>query len=138
MGAGITMGVGSNTCCRDERVQAGVLMAASTPTLYRDDWFVPPTPPILMIHGDQDDTLPYVGGRRIFSTAPAPRFFLTILGGDHGAPYTGRSDSAGAGVVISATIDFFDTYLKGRPDGVARLRADSNRAGVARLETAVK
>ena len=138
MGAGVTMGVVYNTCCRDERVQAGVLMAASTPTLYRGDWFLPPSAPVLVIHGDQDELLPYIGGRRIFSIAEEPKFLLSILGGDHGSPYTGRPDPPGAGVVVAATIDFFDAYLKGRPDGVARLRADTDKPGVARLETAAK
>ena len=138
MGAGVTMGVAYNTCCRDERVQAGVLMAASMPTIYRGDWFVPPSAPILVIHGDQDELLPYVGGRRIYANAEEPKFLLTILGGDHGSPYSGRTDAAGAAVVVAATIDFFDAYLKGRPDGVSRLRADTDKPGVARLETAAK
>jgi len=135
MGAGVTMGVTYNTCCRDERVQAGVLMAGNMPTLYRGDWFLPPSAPILVIHGDQDDVTPYIGGRRIFSNAEGPKYLLTILGGDHGAPFSGRTDEPGAGVVLAATIDFFDAYLKGRPDGVARLRADAVRPGVAKLES---
>lgn len=138
MGAGVTMGVGYNTCCHDERIQAGVLMAASTPTLYIGDWFTPPTAPILVIHGDEDQLLPYVGGRRIFASAEEPKFLLTILGGDHNSPFTGRTDPPGAGVVVAATIDFLDAYLKGRPDGLPRLRADADKPGVARLESAAK
>jgi dienelactone hydrolase len=138
MGAGVTMGVGYNTCCRDERVQAGVVMAANTPTLYRGDWFLPPSVPILVIHGDQDELIPYIGGRRIFANAEEPKYLLTILGGDHSSPYSGRSEPPAAGTVVAATIDFFDAYLKGRPDGISRLRADADRAGVASLETAVK
>lgn len=69
MGAGVTMGLGYNTCCRDRRVRAGVLMAVATPTIFRGDYFVPPATPILVIHGDADDTLPYQGGRRVFFDA---------------------------------------------------------------------
>jgi dienelactone hydrolase len=138
MGAGVTMGVGYNTCCRDERVRAGVLMAANTPTLYRGDWFVPPAAPVLVVHGDQDELLPYIGGRRIFSNADEPKFLLTILGGDHSSPYSGRPDPPGARVVVAATVDFFDAYLKGRPDGVSRLRADTDKPGVAKLESTAK
>ena len=136
MGAGVTMGAGWNTCCRNERVRAGVLMAGNMPTFYRGDWFLPPSPPILVIHGDQDDVTPYVGGRRIFSNAESPKFLLTILGGDHGAPFSGRADHPQAGVVVAATVDFFDAYLKGRPDGLARLRVDTDKPGVATLEMA--
>ena len=109
MGAGITMGLAFNTCCRDQRIGAGVLMAVDPPTLYRGDYFVPPAAPVLVIHGDRDESLPYAGGRRAFATADPPKFFLTVLGGDHG--------SAASEVVVPATIDFFDTYLKGRRDG---------------------
>jgi dienelactone hydrolase len=127
MGAGITMGVAFNTCCRDERIGAGVLMAVDPPTLYQGDYFVPPATPVLVIHGDRDESLPYAGGRRAYETADAPKFFLTVLGGDHG--------SAASEAVMPATIDFFDTYLKGRPDGLMRLKADADRPGVTRLDT---
>jgi dienelactone hydrolase len=129
MGAGITMGVAFNTCCRDERIGAGVLMAVDPPTLYHGDYFVPPAAPVLVIHGDRDESLPYAGGRRAYETAGPPKFFLTVLGGDH--------SSAASNVVMAATVDFFDTYLKKRPDGLKRLKADADRPGVTRLETAL-
>lgn len=134
MGAGVTMGVAFNSCCRDERIRAGVLMSVDPPTLYRGDYFVPPAVPALFIHGDQDESLPYQGGRRAYAKAEPPKFLLTVIGGDHNWPFTGAQSPAGAGVVLAATIDFFDTYLKGRPDGLRRLEADTDRAGVVRLE----
>jgi predicted dienelactone hydrolase len=135
MGAGVTMALGYNSCCRDRRVRAGVLMAAATPTIFRGDYFVPPATPILIIHGDSDETLPYQGGRRIFFDADDPKYFLTVIGGDHSGPFTAASEPAGARAVVAATVDFFDAYLKGRPDGVSRLRADTDQPGVVRLET---
>jgi len=138
MGAGVTMGVAFNSCCRDERIRAAVLLAVDPPTLYLGDYFVPPSAPVLVVHGDQDESLPYGGGRRAFAIAEPPKFLLTVLGGDHNWPYTGAASPPGAGVVLAATVDFFDTYLKGRPDGVRRLRSDADRAGVARLESVVK
>jgi dienelactone hydrolase len=130
MGAGITMGVAFNTCCRDPRIRAGVLMAVDPPTLYHGDYFVPPVPPVLVIHGDRDESLPYAGGRRAYETADPPKFFLTVLGGDH--------SSAASEVVLPATIDFFDTYLKKRPGGLKRLKVDADRPGVTRLESVLR
>jgi len=135
MGAGVTLGLGYNSCCRDPRVRAGVLMAASTPAIFRGDYFGPPATPILIIHGDSDDTLPYQGGRRIFSDADDPKYFLTVLGGGHNGPFTAATDAPGAVVVVAATVDFFDAYLKGRPDGLTRLGADTDKPGVVKLET---
>jgi dienelactone hydrolase len=135
MGAGITMGVAFNSCCRDERIGAGVLMAVDPPTVYQGDYFVPPAAPVLVIHGDQDELLPYQGGRRAYATADPPKFLLTVLGGDHGSPFTAAASPPSAHVVMAATVDFFDTYLKGRPEGLPRLRADTDRPGVTRLES---
>ncbi len=132
MGAGVTMGLAYNECCQDARVKAAVILAGSTPSVYRGVFFRPPSPPILVVHGEADDVLPYLGGRRVFLDAGVPKFFLTIVGGDHNGPYS--PGQRGADVVVAATVDFFDTYLKGRPDGIARLRADTDKPGVARLE----
>lgn len=137
MGAGVTMGVAFNSCCRDERIRAGVLMAVDPPTTYHGDYFVPPSPPVLVIHGDQDQSLPYAGGRRAYALANPPKFFLTVLGGDHDWPYTGTASPPGAGIVLATTIDFLDTYLKGRPDGLRRMRGDADRPGISKLESAV-
>jgi dienelactone hydrolase len=136
MGAGITMGVAFNSCCRDQRIRAGVLMAVDPPTLYHGDYFGPSSAPVLIIHGDEDESLPYAGGRRAYAMADPPKFFLTVLGGDHDWPYTGAASPTGAQVVLTTTIDFLDTYLKGRPDGLRRLRADADRPGITKLESA--
>lgn len=134
MGAGVTMGLAYNECCQDPRVKAAVIFAGGIPSVYRGVFFRPPSPAILVVHGDSDDALPYLGGRRVFLDAGVPKFFLTILGGDHNAPYTAAADRRGAEVVLAATVDFLDTYLKGRPDGVSRLRSDTDRPGLATLE----
>jgi predicted dienelactone hydrolase len=138
MGAGITMGVAFNSCCRDARIRAGVLLAVDPPTLYRGEYFVPPTVPVLIVHGDQDEALPYQAARRAFTIAEPPKFFLTVVGGDHNWPYTAAAAPAGARVVVAAIVDFFDTYLKSRPEGLRRLRADTARPGVTRLESALR
>lgn len=125
MGAGITMGVAFNTCCRDERIGAAVLLAVDPPTLYRGDYFVPPSPPILIVHGDEDQDLPYGHARLAYAKAEPPKFFVTVLGGDHGS----------AATLPAPLVDFFDAYLKAQPGGLRRLTADADRPGVTRLES---
>lgn len=136
MGAGVTMGLAYNECCQDRRVKAAVILAGSIPSVYRGVYFRPPSPPILVVHGEDDDALPYLGGRRVFLDAGVPKFFLTIVGGDHNAPYS--PGGRGADVVIAATVDFLDAYLKGRPDGITRLEADTDKPGVAQLESEIR
>ena len=39
--------------------------------------------PLLVLHGDQDETVPYEHGRRIFEAAKEPKTFYTIPGSGH-------------------------------------------------------
>jgi len=39
--------------------------------------------PLLVIHGDHDQTVPYRLGRQLYEAAPGPKSFWTVAGGDH-------------------------------------------------------
>ena len=39
--------------------------------------------PLLVLHGDADEVVPYAQGRAIFDAAPEPKTFFTIRGGRH-------------------------------------------------------
>jgi fermentation-respiration switch protein FrsA (DUF1100 family) len=39
--------------------------------------------PLLVIHGDADETIPYAQGRAVFEAAPPPKTFFAIRGGRH-------------------------------------------------------
>ena len=39
--------------------------------------------PLLVMHGDADETIPYAQGRALFAAAPEPKTFFTIRGGRH-------------------------------------------------------
>jgi fermentation-respiration switch protein FrsA (DUF1100 family) len=39
--------------------------------------------PLLVLHGDADETIPYAQGRALFAAAPEPKTFFTIRGGRH-------------------------------------------------------
>src|SRR5207245_9066214 len=39
--------------------------------------------PLLVLHGDADETIPYAQGRALFAAAPEPKTFFTIRGGHH-------------------------------------------------------
>jgi fermentation-respiration switch protein FrsA (DUF1100 family) len=77
----------------------------------------------MAVHGDADSTVPFSDGRKLFDDARPPKVMLTLVGGDHGSPYTGDSRSSFARLVRAAAIDFFDRYLRGQTDGLDRLRS---------------
>ena len=133
MGAMVTLTVAANTCCHDARIKAAVVLAGRETPGSGQYWSHIRTP-ILFVHGDADDNVPYADGRRAYADAPPPRFLLTVLGGDHGDPYTADASDPRANLVVDATVGFFDHYLKGAPDGLARLEADGAKTDLVKLE----
>ena len=51
------------------------------------------TGPLLQSHGDRDRLIPIQQGRRLHEAAHGPKRFVTIEGGDHNAPWSGRVSS---------------------------------------------
>jgi fermentation-respiration switch protein FrsA (DUF1100 family) len=43
--------------------------------------------PLLVLHGDRDDVVPYEHGKRVFEAAPEPKKFFTIPGATHNDTY---------------------------------------------------
>ena len=43
--------------------------------------------PLLVLHGDQDEVVPYAQGKRVFEAAPGPKEFYTIRGARHNDTY---------------------------------------------------
>lgn len=132
-GAATTLGVVLNTCCHDDRVTAAVVLAGNEVPIPNGRFSVPDPTPVLFVHGDADDVVAYSAGRRAFADSVAPKFFVTLLGADHGQAYAGGTSPA-AEVVGRTTLDFFDRYLRGNDDGLSRLRHDGVVTGVASLE----
>lgn len=44
-------------------------------------------PPVLVLHGDRDDVVPYAQGKKIFEAAHEPKEFYTIRGAHHNDTY---------------------------------------------------
>jgi fermentation-respiration switch protein FrsA (DUF1100 family) len=59
--------------------------------------------PLLVLHGDQDDIVPYTQGQRIFEAAPEPKEFYTIRGAHHNDTFI-----VGGDPYFAALKDFVD------------------------------
>jgi dienelactone hydrolase len=134
MGAMITLAVAGNTCCHDGRVKAAVVLAGREVQFGSGQFWARIRTPVLLVHGDQDTNVTYTDGRRAYADAPPPRFLLTILGGDHGRPYTADTRDPGARLVADVTLDFLDQYLGHVPGALSALTAHAGAPGVATLE----
>ena len=123
LGGVTVLGLVANTCCRDARISAAVVMSGDPivfPTGHPD---YTRAPPLLLVHGNSDPVVPYVSSIDAFNAAHGPKGVLTILGGTHDAPV----DPAGPafGDVVRSTTDFFDAYLKHSSGARARLSHDA-------------
>jgi dienelactone hydrolase len=130
-GAITTLGLVANTCCRDRRVKAAVVMAGTTEGFPAGHYELSTAPPMLLVHGTSDDLVPYRSAVIVYNQAQGPKGLVTIRGGSHGAAAAGVASSSSS--VIAATTDFFDAYLKGQASSLARISRDG-RAGVTTVQ----
>jgi len=123
LGGFTTMGVAFHTCCADPRIDAAAPMAASLAEFPGGEYFTGIERPILVIHGDEDETVPYEAGREIFARANRPKYLVTILGGDHIVPYVASPREPLTEPVRLSSLAFFDRYLRGRRSAFQELLA---------------
>jgi dienelactone hydrolase len=130
LGGVTVLGLTNNTCCRDPRVKAAVAMAGDTVSFPGGEYTNKGTPPLLLLHGDQDQTVPYQGSRAAFSMGAPPKFLVTLLGGNHDGPFL-YPGSPAFHAVVATTLDFFDAYLKGKRSELSHIKRDGDVAHVA-------
>ncbi len=121
---GITMyGLVANTALRDPRVKAAAVLAGTPQRYPKGRYDFAEAPPILLVHGDADELVPYELGVGAFNRARGPKGLLTIAGGAHGSA-AALSSPAAVPQVLAATTDFFDAYLRGDSAAKGRLPDD--------------
>jgi S-formylglutathione hydrolase FrmB len=83
LGAGTAVAVAFDPCCRNDAIRGVVAMAGPGSTLVGPGTDVA----TLIVHGDADELVPYAAGRANFDAAPAPKYFLTLIGTDTRRPW---------------------------------------------------
>jgi dienelactone hydrolase len=117
LGGSTVYGLVYNTCCRDKRIDAAVLMSAlRVPFNGKDTWRHVPA---LLVHSDADPKW-YPISAQTYPLLATPKWFVTLHGSTHSAPFEDTSDPAHA-VVPPITIAFWDRYLKGDQSAQTRL-----------------
>jgi predicted dienelactone hydrolase len=114
---------------RDSRVRSAVVIAGGT----LGGAFANPAAPVLFVHGDADQVVPFALGRATFDLVPWPKAFLTVLGGDHSG-FLYRSGMASTTVAL-AIVDFLRATLYGDPAAAARLPVESAVASITSFES---
>jgi fermentation-respiration switch protein FrsA (DUF1100 family) len=136
LGAAVTYVLAFSADGRDERINAAVALSGGI-VGDASNYFTGVDTPLLAIHGDADETDLIDGTTAIYALASPPKFFVTLLGGDHDTALE-KSGSAAFRVVNETTLDFFSAYLNGRPSGLQQLLRDGKVAEVAKIKSATR
>ena len=122
----------ANTCCRDRRVRAAVVLAGAEWPPLPGRWFAGPAPPMLFVQGTADTwNFPAASEQLYRADTTGWRYYLNLPGADHFAPYQG--DGTPEPIVARVTIDFLDYYVLGERDRLGAMRRASKVPGVAEM-----
>jgi dienelactone hydrolase len=119
-----TLGVVANSCCRDDRIDAAIVMAGTPSPYGGGSYDFSDTPPLLVVHGTNDALIAYEEGVSVALEAQAPKGMLTIEGGDHGGWV--RAQDPSFDVFRRASTDFLSAYLRDDAAARDRLQADTD------------
>ena len=127
---GITT-IGLFTTGRDERFDAGIVLAGSA--LGVGTAFSGQAAPQLFVHGELDEVVSYRAGRAAYDQVPWPKAMLSLPAGDHGRSLLSGGEPA-LGVVAGTTVEFLRWSLYGDPAAKRRLPDAAVEGGLATLD----
>jgi dienelactone hydrolase len=126
LGGATVYGIAFNSCCRDHRIDAALVMAGIL--LPYDGAYEFPSVPLLIIHGNGDPR-----GRDPYGMARPPKNLMTLERPTHSPPFEDTPDPADE-LVVTVTVDFWDAYLYKQRGALDALSTDAMVPGVATLE----
>ena len=129
LGGATIRGLIGNSCCRDTRVKAAIVMDGIQ-LGFDGGTRVANRMPLLMFHADHDYALPYPNAVTAYTTAAPPKYFVTITGAFHAEPYETIPNVADA-MVMRTTTAFWRAYLLGDITARGQIVADATVAGVS-------
>ncbi|GIW43383.1 MAG: hypothetical protein KatS3mg077_0665 [Candidatus Binatia bacterium] len=85
LGAVTLMALLRKQCCVEGRIAAAIFVAAPVflATVFGPDASRPHQPPALVLHGQEDTTVPIQTGRDLYAAIAPPKFFVGIAGAGH-------------------------------------------------------
>jgi predicted dienelactone hydrolase len=117
LGGFTTYGTVFHSCCRDDRIDAAILMSALLGP-FPNGVYELRAVPTLLLHGDADGLYPQ--SVDAYPQLSAPKWFVTLHGGLHATPF--EDDRAPSDEVVRAvTTAFWDRYLKGQRAAASRI-----------------
>jgi predicted dienelactone hydrolase len=110
-GAWTVLALVANSCCRDRRITAAIILAGEMSNSFKGRFYISGAPPLLFANAVDDPTVPYKAGEQAFLAAPRPKYFFGLKVGDHATPYLGYRYPEGI-ATLKVTEEFLDRYLR--------------------------
>jgi len=131
-GGDVTLAATSNTCCRDARIRAAVVLSGAEDSTFGGAYFATPTHvPLLVVQGTDDTINPAGCSIQLYDQSPQPKYYLSMLGQSHQGPYL--QPGAPLTAIERVTTDFLNGELKGSTSTLGGLAADGNVPGTSSL-----
>jgi predicted dienelactone hydrolase len=127
LGGATALGATFNTCCRDRRIDALVVMDGRlAPFPDGRDTFV--KVPLLLIHLIGDPVVLFEQAQRIYAAARPPKYLMALNEGIHFEPFEDVPNPHDR-AVVRATVAFWDAYLRGERAARREVVTDGTERG---------
>jgi len=133
-GGDVSLAVAANSCCRDPRVTAVVVLSGAELASLGGTYFSASSVPLLVVQGDADTVNPPGCSVQLYDAAKAPKYYLDLLGAGHEPPYI-ETGTPVANVVATVTTDFLDAQLYGQHPALEAMTSAGALPGVAEIVT---
>ena len=131
-GGDVSLAAAANTCCRDPRVRAAVILSGAEDSLFPGTYFPVGTAlPLLVVQGTADEVNPPGCSVQLYDQAPPPKYYLSLAGQTHQGPYLQAGTAHDT--VQQVVEDFLSATLEGSGAAQAAMVRDGNVPGSSTL-----
>lgn len=133
-GGDVTLAAVANTCCRDARIKAAIILSGAELSWFPGSYFTQPSVPLLVVQGTSDYTMnPVTCSVQLYNQASEPKYYLSMIHQTHLSAYVPPGPALD--VVARTTVDFLNAYLRHSATALADLSRDGNVAGLATISS---
>jgi dienelactone hydrolase len=127
LGSATAFGVGYNSCCVDQRIDAVVAVSGGPAPFPAGSYDGAPPTPMLLVHGAADETVSVGVGDFVFDHPYGPIWYLRPGAGTHAGVFFGEAGH----LFDEAAVAFLDAELKRDPAALAAVGDDVAASGLA-------
>jgi predicted dienelactone hydrolase len=128
-GGDASLAVADNRCCRVNTVKAAAILSGAELASFGGSYYRSKTVPLLVVQGENDTVNPPACSAQLYDQAPAPKYYVDLLGAEHLPPYLDAGTDQT--IVERTTVDFFNAYLKHSASSRSALQKDGSSGGAA-------